>query len=327
MSKAAPRRALVLGGGGVLGAAWSVGALCALEQVHGFAPQDCDVIVGTSAGSVLGALVASGVTPTQLLDHQRGVPITTGPLAGYSWDYETATGGSRPSMPKLLGPGSFKLIANSLRDIGRRPPTAVLSAFMPTGTGSLERVGHLIDAITPMDAWSPHPNLWVVAMDYTNGKRVVFGRADAPPAALSDAVMASCAIPSWFEPVLIDDRPYVDGGAWSATSVDVLRDADLDEVFVIAPMMSFADDDPEGLVTRLERQWRHRVTRRCMREVDEVEAQGAQVHVVGPGLADLEAMGSNIMDVSRRLKVLETSLTTSYQAWEGGSSGNYAQTG
>ncbi|MFY9330548.1 MAG: patatin-like phospholipase family protein [Candidatus Nanopelagicales bacterium] len=327
MAETGPRRGLVLGGGGVLGAAWTVGALNALQDVHGFRPEDCDIVVGTSAGSVIGALLAAGVSSDQLLAHQRGEPIVSGPLAGYSWDYETATGGSRPTMPKLRGPGSFKLIANSLRDLTKRPPTAVLSAFMPIGTGSLERVGHLIDAITPMDAWSPHPNFWVVAMDYINGQRVVFGQAHAPEAALSDAVMASCAIPSWFEPVVIDQRPYVDGGAWSATSVDVLLGAELDEVYVIAPMMSFADDEPEGLVTRLERQWRHRVTRRCMQEVNDVEAQGARVHVIGPGLADLEAMGSNIMDVGRRLNVLETSLTTSRQAWGGGGAGNFAQTG
>lgn len=52
-SKSAPKRGLVLGGGGTLGAAWAVGALCALEEVHGFNPGDCDYIVGTSAGSIV----------------------------------------------------------------------------------------------------------------------------------------------------------------------------------------------------------------------------------------------------------------------------------
>ena len=41
------------------------------------------------------------------------------------------------------------------------------------------------------------PELWVVAMDYDTGKRIVFGRPGAPKVALSDAVMASCAIPGW----------------------------------------------------------------------------------------------------------------------------------
>ena len=327
MTDPAPKKALVLGGGGVLGAAWSVGALCALEESRGLGLEDFDIIVGTSAGAVLGSLVAAGVTPHQLKQHQLGEPVTTGPLAGYSWDYETATGGSRPSMPKLLGPGSFKLIANGLRSLAKRPPTAFLSAFMPLGTGSLERVGHLVDAITPMDAWSPHRNLWVVAMNYTEGTRVVFGRPDAPEVPLADAVMASCAIPGWFEPVEIHGTPYIDGGAWSATSVDVLVGSGVDEVYVVAPMLSFADDEPVGFLTRVERQWRHRVTRRCMNEVNEVEAEGAQVHVLGPGLEDLQAMGANIMDTSRRVGVMETSLRTSRRAWEGGTPGSFAATG
>ncbi|MBM3687704.1 MAG: patatin-like phospholipase family protein [Actinobacteria bacterium] len=321
------RRGLVLGGGGVLGGAWAVGALEAIEEVHGIDPRDFDIIVGTSAGSVLGALVAAGVSIEALRDHQRGVPITEGPLAGYLWDYETATGGRRPSMPRLRGPGSVRLMASSLRHGLKMPPTAVLSAFLPVGNGSLERVGHLIDAITPFGEWSPHRSLWVVAMDYEAGHRVVFGRDDAPRASLADAVMASCAIPGWFEPVTIDERTYVDGGAWSATSADVLAGHGLDEVYVVAPMVSFETDEPDSLLSRLERRWRGSVTRRCEGEVAELRDEGVQVTVLGPGREDLEAMGGNIMDGRRRLEVLETSLRTSRVALESGGSGRLADTG
>jgi len=318
---------LVLGGGGVLGAAWAVGALQSIQDVRGIDPRDFDVIVGTSAGSVLGALVAAGVSVDALRDHQFGIPITEGPLAGYSWDYESATGGPRPSMPRLRGPGSVKLMASSLRHGLRMPPTAVLSAFMPLGSGSLERVGHLIDAITPMDEWSPHPNLWIVALDYDSGRRVVFGREDAPRVGLSEAVMASCAIPGWFEPVTIGERTYIDGGAWSATSADVAAAADLDEVYVVAPMVSFEADEPDSLLSRLERRWRSSVTHRCLGEVAELEAKGTQVTVLGPGPDDLEAMGGNAMDGRRRLRVLETSLITSKAALERGGSGRLADAG
>lgn len=326
-SSPSPRRGLVLGGGGVLGAAWAVGALQAIEEVHGIDPREFDVIVGTSAGSVLGALVGAGVSIEALRDHQRGAPIAEGPLAGYLWDYETATGGRRPSMPRLRGPGSVRLMASSLRHGLKMPPTAVLSAFMPVGNGSLERVGHLIDAITPFGEWSPHQALWIVAMDYEAGHRVVFGRDDAPPAPLADAVMASCAIPGWFEPVSIDSRTYVDGGAWSATSADVLAGQGLDEVYVVAPMVSFETDEPDSLLSRLERRWRGSVTRRCASEVEELREAGASVTVLGPGREDLEAMGGNIMDGRRRLEVLETSLKTSRVALERGGSGRLADTG
>ena len=322
-----PRRGLVLGGGGVLGAAWAVGALQSIQEVRGIDPRGFDVIVGTSAGSVLGALIGAGTSIDALRDHQFGIPITEGPLAGYAWDYESATGGRRPQLPKLRGPGSVKLMASSLRHGLRMPPTAVLSAFMPVGNGSLERVGHLIDAVTPYDEWSPHPNLWIVALDYESGRRVVFGRDDAPRVGLADAVMASCAIPGWFEPVTIEGRTYIDGGAWSATSADVVARAELDEVYVVAPMVSFEADEPDTLLSRLERRWRSSVTRRCLSEVDELEGLGVHVTVLGPGPDDLVAMGANVMDGRRRVQVLETSLITSKAALERGGSGRLADVG
>lgn len=310
------RRGLVFGGGGVLGGTWAVGALSAWSRATGLDPKDVDVIVGTSAGSVLGALVACGVSTDELITHYRDEYVTSGPLAGYEWDPDRATGGHRPGLPKLRGPGSPALIRSSLRNIRQLPATAVLSAFLPEGGRSLERVGHLIDAVTPFGEWSAHPNLWVVAMDYTDGHRVVFGRPGAPVAPLSSAVMASCSIPGWFSPVEIDGRSYVDGGAVSATSVDVIAHAGLDEVYVIAPMVSFEMDTPDGLQARLERRWRGQVTKVCRDEMAVVRAAGTKVYALGPGPQDLQAIGANLMDSSRRRLVLDTSLRTSAAAWE-----------
>jgi len=308
------KRGLVLGGGGVLGAAWMIGAMSALEEVHGFDVRDCDVLVGTSAGSIVASLLGAGISVQQLAAHQRGESIENGPLAGFSFDYEKATGGSRPGRPRLLGPGSAKMIGTGLRRLGRMPPTAALSGFVPSGTGSLERVGHLVDAITPMDEWSPHPDLWIVAFDYADGNRIPFGRAGEPTAPLSKAVMASCAIPGWFQPVDINGRAYVDGGTWSATNADLMVGQGLDEVYVLAPMVSFHMDRPDSVLARLERRWRSRVTKRCLSEVADVRESGVDVTVVGPGPEDLKAMGGNIMDLPRRLRVLETANRTSREA-------------
>lgn len=312
---AAPRRGLVLGGGGVLGGTWAVGALAALERQQGFRVADVDIIVGTSAGSVLAALIGAGVTVEQLRQHYSDEPVTAGPLAGYDFDAVLATGGRRPGRPKLLGPGSPRLIGSSLRRLGQVPATTVLSAFMPEGTRTLERIGHLVDAVTPMGEWSPHKGVWVVAMDYDDGKRVVFGRSGAPVAPLSSAVMASCAIPGWFAPVSINGRTYVDGGAVSATSIDVLAHAGLDEVYVVAPMVSFAMDRPSGVTARLERRWRAEVTKAASHEAALVRAAGARVRMVGPGPEDLAAIGANLMDDTRMHFVMETSMRTSVTAW------------
>jgi NTE family protein len=195
----------------------------------------------------------------------------------------------------------------------RLPPTAVLAALMPEGRGSLEAVGALVAGLVP-SGWAPHPGVRVVALDYASGSRTVFGDALAPPADLATAVMASCAIPGWYTPVTIGGRRYVDGGAWSATSADVLAGLGLDEVFVLAPMVSFAVDRPASLLERAERRWRAQVTRRCLREVEKLHRLGTEVTVLGPGPEDLERMGSNLMAAQRRRDVLETSLRTSVAA-------------
>ena len=311
-----PRRALVFGGGGVLGGTWAVGALASWQQATGLDPQEVDVIVGTSAGSVLASLVACGVSTDELITHYRDEQVTTGPLAGYEWDPDRATGGHRPGLPKFRGPGSPALIRSSLRQLGQLPATAVLSAFLPEGGRNLDRVGHLIDAVTPLGEWSSHSNLWVIAMDYSDGHRVVFGRPGAPVAPLASAVMASCAIPGWFAPVEIDGRSYVDGGAVSATSVDVLAHAGMDEVYVIAPMVSFEMDSPSGIQAKLERRWRSQVTKVCRDEMALVRASGANFVANGPGPEDLEAIGANLMDAKRRRLVLDTSLRTSEKVWQ-----------
>ncbi len=308
-----PRRGLVLGAGGVLGAAWTVGALCALEQVAGFDVRDTDVLIGTSAGSVLAALIGSGVRSCELRDHQLGHPVGAGPLGGYSFDYDKGTGGPLPPLPKA-GLGSTRLLMQALRRPRSLTPLAAMSALMPEGRGSLWSLRHLVDAITPAGEWSPHPNLWVVAMDYDSGKRVVFGRPGSRPAPLVDAVLASCSVPGWYAPVEIDGHRYVDGGTCSVTSVDLLAGLELDEVFVLAPMASFDYDEPTSVAARVERSFRRTVTRRMLHEAGRVRAEGTAVTLLGPGREDLEAIGVNLMDPARRLAVIETSLRTSADA-------------
>lgn len=308
-------RGIILGGGGVLGGAWAVGALHALELVHGFDARESDVLVGTSAGSVLAALIGSGVSVSDLVKHERGEPVTSGPLAGFSWDIEAVTGGARPGRPKLLpGAGAWSRTSTAVRRARRMPPTAVLSAFLPTGSKNLDRVSHLIDAVVPMGEWCSHPNTWIVAMDYESGRRVAFGQPTAPTAPLSLAVQASCSIPAWYSPVMIHGRPYVDGGAWSATSADLVANMGLDEVYVIAPMVSFHLDRPDHILARLERTWRTQITKRCLNEVEKVRAKGADVTVLGPGAEDLESIGANLMNFAKRKLVLETSIKTSLEA-------------
>jgi NTE family protein len=316
---AAPRRAIVLGGGGVLGAAWMIGALAALEDTYGWDPREAEVLVGTSAGSVLSALLGCGVSVETLVNHQRGVPAPGDPQIDF--DPDNASGGPLPPRPKL-GIGSTALLRRAVRNPRRLPPLAVLSSLAPRGRGQLDAVGALVAAAVEVsgssNGWATHAATWIVTMDYETGRRVAFGRVGSPPASLPDAVMASCAIPGWYAPVTIDGRRYVDGGTLSPTSLDLLAGRGLDEVIVLAPMVSFEFDDPSSLVGRVERRFRRAMTKRVLHEAAKVRRQGTAVTVLGPGREDLEEIGVNLMDPRRRVRVLDTSLRTSARALAGG---------
>ncbi|MFC5667939.1 patatin-like phospholipase family protein [Kitasatospora misakiensis] len=352
----APRRGLVLGGGGMLGAAWTIGALCAVEEATGRPAGDVEVLLGTSAGAILGALLAAGVGADQLRDHQRGLPITSGPLAGVDFDYDTAVGGALPPRPRA-GIGSPRLLRDAVRHPREYPLLTMVSAMAPHGRGSLEPVGALVsglfdgavlagdgqpdedgpDGERPDGGRAAGSALRVVAVDYRSGHRVVFGDLGAPPARVDEAVTASCAIPGWFAPVRVGGADYVDGGCWSATNADLLLDRGLDEVYVLAPMALRRDppgrsepgagasgstrarrrrDLPRGVLAQLVGRYRRAVTRQLLREAGLLRASGVRVHLLAPTPADLAVMGPNMMDPARRGPVLESALETCRRALE-----------
>jgi NTE family protein len=315
-ARAPVRRGLVLGGGGTLGAAWTIGALCALEESRGVDVRDSHLIVGTSAGSILAALLGAGAAAEDLWEHQRGHEVANGPLAGRTFDYDQAAGGAAPPLP-IPGIGSPRLIARSVRHPRRYGGTAVLSAFVPPGRGSLGDIGRMVEDVIPSGTWSPHPGIRIVAMDYDSGERVVFGHPGSPAVGLAEAVVASCSIPGWFPPARIGQRRFVDGGTISNTNVDLLRPEalpggqPLDEVYVLAPMAARGYDRPSSVIGRIERGYRHRVTRQMLQEVIKVRQDGGTtVTVLCPDAEDLEVLGTNLMDPSRRVEVLDTARRT-----------------
>lgn len=332
--RTSPRTALVLGAGGVLGAAWMTGALPAVQERLSCELGDVDIMLGTSAGSVMAAALRCGASIDDMLAFQRGEPI--GLLAGVGEIH----GGPWPRPPKLRF-GSPRLMASALRTPHRIHPTVGASAWLPLGRENhhgLRAMVHLLhtDAKTrPGGAlaagaepaaqhaagshWIDRGQTWVVAVDYESGDRVVFGKDGAPRASLADAVVASCSVPGWFEPFVIDGRRYVDGGVRSATSLGLLARTGVEEVWVLAPMASLVADRPREPHKRLERRVRALLTFALQREVRNLRAAGVKVTVLTPGPEDLAVMGVNLMDPRRRTAVLETSLRTSRRAFEGGS--------
>ncbi|WP_441245854.1 patatin-like phospholipase family protein [Kitasatospora sp. McL0602] len=324
------RRGLVLGGGGMLGAAWTIGALCAIEESTGWRPGGAEVILGTSAGSILGTMLAAGVGPGDLREHQLGRAVAAGPLAGVDFDYDTAVGGALPPRPRP-GIGSPGLLRATVRHPREYPFLTMVSAAVPTGRGSVAPVGDLVRRLVGADGWLPDSGLRVAAVDYRTGRRVTFGDPDAPEAAVADAVMASCAIPGWFAPVEVAGGRYVDGGCWSATNVDLMAARGLDEVYVLAPMALRPTwpaggrpqgaaavlrewrerDRPKGVLAQLVSRYRRAVTRQMLRETALLREAGTRVQLLAPTLEDLAVMGPNMMDPARRTAVLETALRTS----------------
>ncbi|MER6102890.1 patatin-like phospholipase family protein [Streptomyces sp. NPDC001832] len=307
------RRGLVLGAGGSLGAAWTIGALCALEDAYGWDPRTADVILGTSAGAIVGSMLALGARPRDLRDHQRGEAVQSGPFDQVHVDYDTWVGGALPHLPRP-GIGSVKLLGSLARHPHRMPFTTLLAACAPPGRGSLSGVHDLFRQLGMTDRWSANTALRVVAVDLDSGTRVLFGTTDAPRTGLASAVTASCALPAWFEPVPINGRRYVDGCAWSDTNLDLLAGEELDEVFVLAPTSARRMDHPRGILARVERRLRGIATRRLLHEAQLVREAGTRVRLIVPGPKDLAAMGANLMDPQQRLNVLETSLQTTAAA-------------
>ena len=316
-----PRIGLVLGAGGVLGAAWMTGALPALQERLPCSLAEVDLIVGTSAGSVVAAALRCGIGIEEMIAHQRGEPV--GPLEAAPVDQ--LTGGPWPPAPRLRL-GSARLMLSMLLTPHRVHPTVAASAWLPHGRahhGPLRAMVHAPHCHSyglPASAEPPDwvaGETWLVAVDYDSGRRAVFGRPGAPPARLPEAVAASCSIPGWFAPVVIGGRRYVDGGVRSPTSLGMLARAGVDEVYVLAPMASVVADRPRMPHERLERQLRALITMTLLREVRALRAAGITVTVLTPGPEDLAVMGVNLMDPRRRLQVLETSLATSAAALAG----------
>jgi NTE family protein len=313
------RVGLVLGAGGVLGGAWLVGALNALSDETGWDPGSAEYIVGTSAGSMVGALCAAGVPPWFMLAHSTGEvgddrrPSAAGngrrPAEGVIVDQRPVGSEYRLAGVPVLGPGSWRLALGSLARPYRYSPTAVLAGWLPRGVLSTEPLKETIKRVADGD-WAPHPNLWIMACDYESGRRTAFGRRDAPPAQLADAVAASCAIPGFYRPVRIGGRRYVDGGVHSMSNLDVLADQGLDLVICLNPMSSLHAPEPRTLGERAASVLRQASGRRLGSEARRVRAAGTEVILIQPTVHELDAMGTNLMSSKRRREVTEVGAHT-----------------
>jgi NTE family protein len=303
------RVGLVLGAGGVVGASWLIGALDALEAETGWRAVEAERIVGTSAGAVVGALAAGGIASEYMSAYAAGRTLDAFVEAEARAD--ALAGGRLPGSEYRLqlalppiGPGSWRLALNTMLHLRSHSPAAVVAGWLPRGFISTGPISTLVESFVP-GQWPDHPSYWAVAADYSSGKRVAFGRDDAPQTGVAEAVAASCAIPGFYHPVKVAGRRYVDGGICSTSNLDLLCGADLDLVVCLNPMSSVAPVAGGSPADRFARLMRAAAGRRLGHEARKLRDEGTDVLILQPGREDCALMGLNLMSSSRRVQVME----------------------
>jgi NTE family protein len=237
---------LVLGAGGLVGQAFHVGVLRALAEARGWDARDADLIVGTSAGAHVGALLRAGLGAHDLFARATGRPLS---LAGAMIARELPApsrmappapprASTAPFQARRRWPASARYLGRALRRPFALRPGRLVAALLPEGRQDCAPVGDAYARLSG-SGWPARP-LWITAVHLDSGARVVFGRPGAP--ALVDvgtAVRCSSAIPGVRRPVRVARQRYVDGGIASGTHVDLVAESP-GVALVLSPLSSFA---------------------------------------------------------------------------------------
>lgn len=305
------RLGLVLGGGGLVGMGYHAGALKALEE-FGADPTTADLIVGTSAGAVMGSYLRCGWTASDFFDYAHGRHP----------DAEKTVDDQRAQVQEIFTPmwhGNSERVRRTIGSIfaaassrgiwskaGGRMPVSRLRRVFPSGMYATDKTRERLHDDLPLE-W-PEGELYLCAADLYSGERVAFGRDGAPEAELPDAVLASTAIPGIFPPVKIGERHYVDGGVKSATSLDLAADDGCEAIICVAPLGYRRDEGVSRTDIRLfpPMVLRALFARALKREVTAARAEGVHILVIRPWLTDLKAHGTNSMRHFDRTALVES---------------------
>ena len=221
------KRALVLGGGGVAGVAWELGILMGLYDT-GVDVRGADIIIGTSAGSVVGAQITSGTDLESLFNAQL-TPIEQTKERKVEFDpvqmmeaFSQAVAGAGPD-PKAIRAriGAYALTVPAVPEAERRA---------------------IIETRLPVLTW-PQQRLLIVAVDTETGEEYIMDQTSG--VSLVDAVSASCAVPGIWPPVTIAGHRYMDGGVRSATNADLAHGSD--RILILNPLGANANFLGAGL--------------------------------------------------------------------------------
>jgi NTE family protein len=251
------KTALVLGGGGFTGAVYEIGALRALDLLSvNRSVNQFDVYVGTSAGALVAALTANGVTPEQMMrvvNNQVPTPFR-------DLNLDTLL---RPNYREFVNRG-VRLplhVAGMLRGLGRSlgafslvDLAIALAEALPSGLYSgagLEEYVRtvLADPDRSDDFRLLDAELYLAATDLDTCERLVLGAEGWDDVPISLAVSASAALPMVYKPVEVKGRELVDGGIVSTTNLDIAVEAGAKLIVVVNPLVPYVNDFSKEIPT------------------------------------------------------------------------------
>jgi predicted acylesterase/phospholipase RssA len=244
------RTALVLGGGGVTGGVYEIGALRALDLLAvNRTVNEFDIYVGTSAGSFVAALAANGVTPEEMMrvvNQQVPTPfrdINMGTVLKPNYlDFAK----SAALMP-LRAAGVARSLASNIRNVGLMDLIFGLAEGLPSGMYESAGIdNYLAEVLGDPDRTNDfrmlENELYLTATDLDTCERVVFGSEDWDDVPISKAASASTSLPMIYKPVEIKGRQLIDGGIRSTTNVDLAVEAGAKFVVVVNPLVPYVND-------------------------------------------------------------------------------------
>lgn len=242
-----PRIALALGGGGVIGGMYEVGALAALEERIDGEGRGFDLYVGCSAGSVVASLLANGVPARelyQILDQDLDDPLNFRRGAVFAPDSFRRAASRFGRMMWAFGKNAVTAVRGSIPDMLARAERDLPPGFFSLiALERFMRQGYEAKGLSNSFSTLPR-RLLIPAIDLDRAERVVFGQGALCDVPISQAVAASSAIPGFFEPYAIGGRDYVDGGVGFSGHADLVAEAGAEVVFVVHPLVPNLADGP-----------------------------------------------------------------------------------
>ena len=278
-------RALVLGGGGPVGIAWESGLAAGLAE-GGVNIGEADLIIGTSAGSAVGAQLAMGRSPQQMY---AAVAADSGNTRPGPTRANTGSGGAPPNLAPLMEmmqkAGRGEVPAEDIRkEIGA-------FALAAQTMGEEDFIATFGRMLASSEGW-PEKKYMCTAVDAVDGTFVTWSNDSGVP--LGRAIASSCSVPGVYPPITINGRRYIDGGMRSGTNADLAKGHD--SVIIVA--VTTGVEGPMADVSK----------KRLDGEMATLKESGSAVALVTPDAASREAFGLNLMDFTRRAGAAEAGL-------------------